>query len=601
MSGIEHPDCGDDLEFEGELALARGLVMSGEYSHGARHVAGCLAADPTSAEVGELLAQLVSELGELAPDVIEADPERGYWSGEAALRAWMLRATRRPEEASTLLLHVIGSDPERPWARLLRTWVDADPSFPLPAGAIQPCCGAVIQPMLHRDPSEMEARTLVDMTAILEHALVQHPDDGALHSVASGIARRTDRESDAVRWAEEGDRLAPSMISACMLGYARRTVGDESGAAAAFVDASHRAPDDPSPRLDAADSFANLARWDAASVWASSAWQLDPELPTAAARACYAAWKDTGDADHVVRLIDWVVARCPTPETDALAALGDAVGIALAAQRKLPWIAFIPVPPNAAVDVARQFNDSDSAAADAHGSGSLTFSLPEAPSALVALEHVIDGPVAVVITEIPTPDPRVPRRKVKVHSWQLKRGRLIPGVKPPTASALQAMYVTPTWLYTVEDGRRDADTLVATNALKAHDLVALAMHPQPGPSAVDAPEWIRRWQVVCCFALARLGEFDVLSDLADGPEDWICDAALAGLGELARLQPRRQQAVLQFAERHLIESARRLRTLDLPHFGSECDLFVTLPGCPAELAASARDLKESWMTSGTNE
>lgn len=603
MSEVGRPEFHGDFELDGEMALARGAILSGEYSHAAQHAAVCLAMDPTSPDVGQLLTELHTRLGERAPDVINRGSEANYSSGEVALRAWMPRANQRTDEASTLLLQVIAADPERPWAQLLRAWLDEDPSLQLAGGAVQACCGALIEPVLHREPSEIEARNLFDMTKIVERALVQHPDLGELRSIASGVARRAGRKVDAVRWAKEGDRLAPSMIGACMRGYALRAYGDEVGAAAAFIDASQRAPEDPTPRVDAADTYARLGEWESASTWASSAWQLDPELPTAAARACYAAWKATGDAEHVVRLIDWVLVRCPDPEDpDALAALGDAAVIAGKALADLPWTAFIPVPANAAVDIARQVKASGPrpAIAGRRASLSINSSLPEAPSAVLALEHVIEGPAEVSTAEIPDPDPRVPRRKVRIHSWQLKRGRLVPGVKPPSASALASMHVTATWLYTVAHVRRDADRVVDTNSLSINDLVALATHPQPGPSPVDEAEWIRRWQVVCCFALARLGDFAVLTDLADGPEDWLCDAALAGLAELARLQPQQQPAVVKFAERHLVESARRLRTLDLAHFGSECDVILTIPDCPPDLAAAARQLKTSWAAERTN-
>ena len=214
MSGFDHPECGDELEFEGELALARGLITSGEYSHGARHAAACLALDPVDQEIHNVLTQLHAELGELAPDVIEADTARGYWSGEAALRAWMLRATGRAEEAAELLLAVIGADIERPWSRLLRAWLDEDPQLSLPVASLQTCCGSVIQRMLHREPNEQEMQVLVDLTSVLALALYQHPDSGWLRSTASGIARRCGREREAIRWAEEGDRLEHSMLSA---------------------------------------------------------------------------------------------------------------------------------------------------------------------------------------------------------------------------------------------------------------------------------------------------------------------------------------------------------------------------------------------------
>jgi hypothetical protein len=598
VSGFEHPECGDGLEFEGELALARGLVSSGEYSHGARHAAGCFAEDPTHPAVIDVLARIHAALGELAPDVVDETPSGGYWTGEAAVRAWMLRAVGRTEESSTLMLRVIGTDLTGPWARLLSSWVESDPRWPLPADAVRACGASVIQPLVHREPSEVERGNLVALMVVIERAFAQHPDDGPLYWTASGVARRVGEAAIALRWAQEGNRLAPSMESACMLGYARRNAGDERGAAEAFIEAARRSAHDPSPRLDAADSFANLAEWEAASTWATEAWDLDPGSSAAAGRACFASWQATGDPEWVLRLVEWVLARCPTPDPAAVAALGDAAAFAVDALQRLPWTAYVPLPANAAVNIARQIRAGQSDRTKAAVSPlRLTFSLPEAPSALLVLEHAVGAPVEIVTTTIPDPDPRLPRRKVKVLSWKLDRERLVPGGKAPARSALEAMYVTPSWLYTVAGVQLDAKRLVASNAVKAKDLVALATHPQPGPSEVDEADWIRRWQVVCCFGLARLGEFDVLADLADGPEDWLCDAAIAALAELARVQPRQREAVLAFAERHLAESARRMRILDLPHFGSECDAFRTVPGNSLESMAAASDLKASWLAS----
>jgi len=125
-----------------------------------------------------------------------------------------------------------------------------------------------------------------------------------------------------------------------------------------------------------------------------------------------------------------------------------------------------------------------------------------------------------------------------------------------------------------------------------HDLVALATHPQPGPSWVVAWNWIRRWQVVCCFGLALLGECDVLADLADGPEDWLCEAALAGLVELARREPEAQSDVLNFVGGYLTESIDRGSALDRPQLSSECNLFLMVPGRPDHDAEAVRSILE---------
>ena len=84
---------------------------------------------------------------------------------------------------------------------------------------------------------------------------------------------------------------------------------------------------------------------------------------------------------------------------------------------------------------------------------------------------------------------------------------------------------------------------------------------------------------------------EALTDLADGPEDWLADSALAGLVELGNLDTKRRTSVVDFARGHLTESARRRTTLDLPQFANECDLIATIPWCPAELVRAARTLR----------
>ena len=67
---------------------------------------------------------------------------------------------------------------------------------------------------------------------------------------------------------------------------------------------------------------------------------------------------------------------------------------------------------------------------------------------------------------------------------------------------------------------------------------------------------------------------------------------------LARRRPDLSDRILRFATEHLVESVNRLETLDLQHFGSECDLFTMLPGVPDEEADGARQLKQEWEEAG---
>ena len=585
---MDHPESGEEIELEGELALARGLILSGEYTDGARYLGFAAALDPTHPDVEDLLGVVLDEVGERAPDTVV--PDDGPSASDDAVKAWLLYGVGRGEEAVDLLLHAIGSDPERRWSAWLAQWLAEDPGLAIPASTLLSACRALITPVLHDQPSEAYAETLADVTTAVARAIEGDPDNAQLRSMGSGLARRIGRLDEAVRWAAEGDELEATMPSACMLGHAHRMAGDERAAFRAFEAASSRAPSDPDPRLDAADSLANAGDWAASAEWAASAWRLAPERGTAAARTLYARYRATGDVRHATELFEWLEARAEFDDEHP-DAIDDARSIADGLAARLPWTGHIPVPPNAVVNLAGHFRSV--AAKQARAPLEVTVPLPESPSALLALEHAVGRPLDVVTVDVPTPDPRLPRGPVRTLSWRLYESHLAPAVPAPPGRALDAVHLTATRWYRWSTAVGDAERLAAGSGT-INDLVSLAVHPQPGPSGVAAWEWVRRWQVVCCLSLADRDAYDVLCDFADGPEDWVCDAALAGLVHLARRRRDLRRKVLEFATRHLVESVNRLATLDLPHFGSECELFTMLPGVPKKEADGARQLKADW-------
>lgn len=586
--GGEHR--GGELDLDVQLAHAATLIDAGEYSHGVRHLGYAAAVDPSHPAVEALLERVAENFGELAPDTVEPAQADELWSGEAAVRAWLLRRSGRVPEGVTLLLEVIGADPERRWWEWLLRWIDEDPALPLAADTVIAMCGALVQPILHTDPTPAVRATLAAAAMVVEATMAGDPDNGWLRSIGSGVARRAGREADAVRWASEGDRLTGSMISACMLGYAYRAAGDNRRAFDAFATASERDGSDPDPRLDAADSLAAAGAWHDAAEWAESAWALDRDRGAAAARTLCFRYRDTGDPATVLQLLEWLESRLDDQAT-LPPTVGDAPALATTAGATLPWVAHLPIPGNAAVNGARQLHALPDRAS---GGGKLTLTGPDAPTALLVLGLTVAGPLDVTIERVPAPDPRLPRRPVATLAWRLDGTVLVPGVPEPSAAALRAMKITRTPWYRLVTARRDAAAVVRCGVTPA-DLVSLAVHPMPGPRAVPPWEWVRQWQLVCCLGLAALDAVDVLCDLADGPEDWLCDAALAGLVDLAERRRDLRLRILQFATAHLLESSRRLATLDLPHFGSECDLFLLLPGRPEVDAAGARELKQAWL------
>ena len=583
-------ESGEERDFEAELTTARGMILKGEYSHGVRHLGFAASLDPTHPDVEDLLGVVLDDLGELAPDTIEPSRPDGLWAGEAALRAWFLFGLGRGDEAVQLLLNVIGSDPERRWAAWLAQWLEEDPSLPVPADALLHVCRILLGPVLHEAPSATYADTLADMATAVARVLEAEPEHGPLLSVGSGLARRVGRMDEAVAWATEGDRIDGTLLSACMLGQVHRAAGDERAAFKAFEIASERDATDPSPRLDAADSLANVGEWAEAATWAKSAWDLAPELGTAGARTLYARYRATGEPRHALELFDWLEARADV-EDEGPDGLGDARSIADGLAARLPWTGYLPLPRNAVLNLAGHLRQV--AAEQPRGPLAVTVPRPESPSALLALEVAVGRPLKVTTAEVPEPDPRLPRKRVRTLSWRLYDDHLAPAVPPPTDRALGTIEFTPSRWYRWATAVTDGQALAASSGT-INDLVSLLLYPGAGPAGVAPWDWIRRWQVVCCIALAERDAFDVLCDLADGPEDWVCDAALAGLVYLAGRRADLREKVVLFNTEHLIESYNRLASLDLPHFGSECDLYELLPDRPDDEAAAVRDLKREW-------
>ena len=380
-----------------------------------------------------------------------------------------------------------------------------------------------------------------------------------------------------------------------MVGYAWRDKGDWPQASKAFVLGAQRAPADPNVRLDAADVFAVMGDWSSAADWATRAWELVPELGKAAARACYAAWRRTGQGEHLEDLFSWLEARVdtkPDGSWQALGDLGDAIAIAGAAAKEAPWPVGLPYPANAAVNVAKQAQARN--VEGGHAAAKVRFSPPESPSPLIALERVV-GKLEVVTTSVPDPDPRLPRRPVKVLTWQLRGDRLVPGLPAPTEAEIEQVRPSQLPWYGRGQVRKDALPLAASG-LRDQAIASLALYPRAGPAGITPWDWVRRWQYVCCFALAQRGTLDTLADISDGPEDWLADAALAGLIEIALREPALTARVLDIVGEHIYESTRRLATLDLPHFGVECTVILSFPGLPEKARTAVRAKLDAWTS-----
>jgi hypothetical protein len=175
----------------------------------------------------------------------------------------------------------------------------------------------------------------------------------------------------------------------------------------------------------------------------------------------------------------------------------------------------------------------------------------ESPSArlAIAMELAARFPAVTLelgVADIPTPDPRAPRKPVPYVLWSYDDMTPRPAVaapNPAVASAITAIARTP---FNVETWREPARRLSQELGPQAlGDLLAVMVHPSAPPDARPAWDWIRQMQIVSALTIAQLGDSsweeslrrDALLSLVYGPMDWAGVAGLVALASLAAHEP----------------------------------------------------------------
>lgn len=290
-------------------------------------------------------------------------------------------------------------------------------------------------------------------------------------------------------------------------------------------------------------------------------------------------------AESALELIRFAVEhRLEPPLTDASNALA----------LQLPWLAYVPDHNDALANMARQaYRPQGNPTAMSGPPASIRLVKPEGPSAKLALEYTLGRKIALVVDEIPEPDPRVPRAAVTYPAWILVGTEVMPAAEQPEAEAYAALVVSTQPFWSISEVLADAHATLH-GGLDAAALSALATHPPLTPTGIPPWRWVRRWQVVCCFALAEMGASRYLMDMALGPDDWLVDASVAALRTYAGRNPEHREWILELVDLVVDMAAHRLGTTPISHFGSLCDLLASMPDVGADTRERALDWGRQW-------
>jgi tetratricopeptide (TPR) repeat protein len=580
------------VEAEGELALARIALDGGDPAHAATHLGNALAEDPTTPAVYDGLHELDAATGDaLAYFSLDGD----VYIGTVAARSYLLARAGQVDEALRLLTMAVGHEPDKPWAA--SGWLNAPGLADRldPRGAVASLAGLAVR---LSDPVEPGLATALRPYLDLARAVIAaHAEAREFLPQLSGLARRLGAVDEAIAWCEEGDRVAPSPITAIMLAYALRSAGRLAEMEQAWLTAIQRDPDNVEVYVDLAESLASQGRLADGVAWLDRALALDPEHPKAFPSASAMRFQLDGDVAHLVRLADHWRAHPDHTYADEMLAM-------VCADEH--WLGLVPSPSEAIANMVVQYAEKQPDPEVRRTiSGSCTLSALEVPSAMAAAVAALPGFV-IEVSDVPAPDLRVPIANVRHRLWHYEGTRAVPVMPPPSADAVAALrgVARHSWRHPLHA----YDHAVHLSGLALGDLLGLLVHVPPPPD--DAPHLLRMFQTnpvywprfaqawTCLGILHHRADEPwptstrraVLLDLATGVEDWTTDAALNAMAVAAWVDPAIREDVANLVGHRFLHALRAYQEREVTIVHSLAQLALVTPGMISDVTDLARSV-----------
>ncbi|MFF2141761.1 tetratricopeptide repeat protein [Kitasatospora sp. NPDC058190] len=560
-------DEGDErLAAEGEVAVARLAIDSGDLTHAADHLADAILSDPQLPELHEALAELCAAAGgpAAARELFPLDGE--VYLGTVACRAHVEAAAGDWDTAVGLLASAIQYEPARPWAHAawlaredLPALVDPDAV----AQAVARAAGALPDPL----PAEL-ADAVRPFEEFVRAVLVRNGEHALLLAMASGLTRRLGATARAVELAERAHRSAPGYLPSVMLGNALRSDGRPEAALAVWeAELGREAPekDNSSSYLavDVAELYGALGRPADGLPWLDRVLATAPDHPKAAPARYGLRHALDGDPVHLLGLADHHRAH---PDHEYAQDLLERLS------HREPWLGMVSGTTEATVNVLHQVLGADGTGRDTEID--CTASAVEPPSSLLAV-HLALPRSTVSYQSVGDPDPRLPLTEPTTRIWSWDGTDPRPAVAPPAASSAELVRATAEIVWPTIPAAYDHAVRLA--GLPLEELLGALVHP-PLPREDDLgrallahqPElWVRAVQTFTCLGIAHHRTDQpwegserrrVLRDLLLGPEDWVVEAAGFALVAIGWTHPDTRADIAGLLHRRLEYGARARRS-----------------------------------------
>jgi tetratricopeptide (TPR) repeat protein len=525
---------------EQDLSIAQQTLARGDLKHAAFHVGGVLATNPDNQDGLALLDQIIALAGPKALDLAPLGEEVYY--GTAAVRAYILAAQGELSSAVQLLLSVIVARPEIPYANWLLRWRDQT-GF---AHALTPelavgAAGRILGAFRQADYVPVDAaRPLANLEPVLALATELHPEASQLWFVRTVALRKRGMLEEAARVAEEGHRRAPGYETAVAMAGVYRKMRNHDAAVAAYREAISRQPNEAagvSAHNDIADILCRQGKVEEGVLEYRAVLDYAPDDAWALPSYLYFMHDLHPDDGWDAKLAALATRAPDNQRAEELMGRLEMV--------RRGYLDLLPAADEASINVARQLIAEPEKLAKG-GKLEIGLSHLESPSARLAITMELARFPGLTlefgVADIPTPDPRVPRKPVTYVLWTYDGMRPLPAVAAPNSAVTSAITSIARTPFNVEAWREPARRLCQELGPQVlDDLFAVMVYPPAPPDARPAWDWIRQVQIASALAMAQLGDSswegslrrDALLSLVYGPMDWSGVAALVALASLA--------------------------------------------------------------------
>jgi len=535
---------------EQDIVIARQALARGDLKHATFHVGGALAASPDNQGGLALLDQIIAQAGAKALDLAPLSNEVYY--GTAAVRAYILAKQGDLSSAVQLLLSVIVTRPDIPYAHWLLRWRN-QAGF---AAALTPelaigLAAPVLDPFRQSDYVPEDAATpLANLETVLALATELHPEASQVWFFRSIALRKRGLLEEASRIAEEGDRRAPSYETAVALAGVYRTMSRFDAAIKAFREAIHRQPNEAASvyvHNDIADILCEQGKIEEGVREYRAVLDHDPEDAWALPSYLYFMHGLQPGEGWDAKLS--ALAARPSDNQRAQELQGRLAVV----QRG--YLDVLPEANEAIINLARQFIAEPDKLAKG-GKIAIGLSHLESPSARLAITMELVGKFPGVtldlgVADVPTPDTRLPLKPVSYVLWAYDGMTPRPALAAPSPAIAGAMADIARTPFNVEAWRERARRLFTELGPQVFgpqalgELLGVMVHPPAASDGRPAWDWIRRVQIASALTIAQMGDTtwegsirrDALLSLVYGPMDWSGVAGLVALASLATHEP----------------------------------------------------------------